>query len=170
MNLAICESLSGRLRGSVLYDGLHNLGAALRTSVARPGTLHIVGPDEATPWHLSAHLDMLARYRNVPELAPTAPHTPLSQATDGDVVLVVSERQTDDLLLGQLDDARRRGGVIVGLTGAEDAHLGALAVEMLTVADDAGRLIPGIHLDFEMTTHLFGVAAVTTRRRRWWSR
>ena len=171
MNLAFCESLSHRLRGGATYDGLANLAQSLRASIRRPGSLHVIGPRESEPWHLTAHLEMLARYRDVPELTPAPRHLEVTDACDGDVVLLVSEERATDSLLQQLGDARSRGSIILGLTAAADDRLGSVAAESLAVSlDDAHLGAPGIVLDFETTTHLLGVAAAASKRRRWWSR
>jgi hypothetical protein len=168
MNLGMCEAMSGRLRGRSLTEGLHELGRAVRASVRRPGSLHVVGPQDAPAWHLSAHLDMLARYRDAPELEPVPPHVPVAASTKGSVVLVVSEGRADAALLEQVDLARHRGAVVLGLTGTPDSDLDALAAHSLAVPSEASEVIPGVQFDFEMSTHLFGVFAASKPRRRWW--
>jgi hypothetical protein len=171
MNLALCETWVRRNRGAAWLADLQQLGGALRRGSRRPGSLFVVGPEDDQPWHLAAHLDMLARYRDVPELQPVAPNVTLSEAKASDAVLVVSESRLDVSLLDRLADVRSKGSAVVGLTAERDPELERLTSEVVAVDLDTIEIaMPGIRADFDLATHLFGVAAVTPGRRTRWRR
>lgn len=171
MNLAVCETWARRQRGSAWFADLQQLSGALRRGCHRPGSLFVVGPEDDPPWHLAAHLDMLARYRDLPELQPAPQHVQLDQAKPSDVVLVVAESRVEAMLLERLNDARRQGSAVLGLTATPDPELERVTAD--TVAVDLAAMeigLPGLHADFDIATHMFGVAASTSTRRKWWRR
>ncbi len=132
------------------------------------GRLLLVGHPDDAPWHLTAHLEMLARYRNLPHLTPTLLEPDgLSEVTSADTVLFVSELAAPERVLDGLQDARRRGSSIFGLV-AEDDELAGVAAECVSLGRDPlplGGLVVG---DFEVAAHLLGAAAARPARRALW--
>jgi hypothetical protein len=181
MNLGQAETLARAGRASAWFGGLAGFAGSLRRSVHAPGQLLVVGSPDAEPWHFTAHLESLAHYRDVPQLAPTlvrwtepvgsAPGIGVEQMTaggSGQVILAISEGISDPELLERLADARRRGATILGLSGGQSTALDDLA----SVAHEAHTVAPGqtvsvgrlpVLCDFELASHLVGVHAVSGR-------
>lgn len=147
----------------------------LRSAPHQPGRLLVVGTPDHEPWHLVAHLDELARWRQLPELAPVlvrravpvgAP-AHLSVALDavgaagrGATVLVTGREGADDALLDRLDTARSRGASLftLGVSGpAAELATGALELPGLPRTDESTR--------FEIASHLLPVFATASAPR-----
>jgi hypothetical protein len=187
MNLTYAESITRAARASTWLGSLAGFAATLRGSVQSPGQLLIVGSPDAEPWHFTAHLDNLARFRGARELTPTLVRwqhaergAPGISATDmatgghGRVILAIDEGVSDDALLERLADARRHGATVLGLSGA-DPSSGGSSGSLDDVAHEAHTVRPGnavtlgrvpVVCDFELATHLVGVTAVTPPSRR----
>lgn len=179
MNLGQAEAIARAARATSWFGGLSGFGGTLRRSVHRQGQLWVVGSEADEPWHFTAHLEALARYRGVPELAPTlvrwqrpsnasAPGISVDDMAAGGIgqtVLAISEDPDDPELLERLADAKRRGATILGLTSGDGDGMDSVAHEAHTVAADAtarvGRL--AMLCDFEVATHLVGVTATSVR-------
>lgn len=117
----------------------------------QPGRLLVVGTPDDEPWHLTAHLDQVARLRGDAALAPVLvrwrvpPGAPahlavgLSALREGPrrtTVLVAAPGAVDDRLLERLDDARGGGATLFALHDAS-AELASRAHESLTVPRSA---------------------------------
>src|SRR5436305_6356590 len=109
------EGWARRLRGASWYDELRNLGGALRAPRRESSRLLIVGHPEDQPWHLTAHLEMLAQFRQLPELYPTLVRSELIASHPEDAILVVSELAVPEGILEQVQDARTQGSTVFGL-------------------------------------------------------
>ena len=134
--------------------------------------LLMVGHPEDQPWHLTAHLEMLADFRGLPHLRPTLVRGVEIPARRNDAILVVSEQRVPEQVLEQIDDARSRGATVLGLCG-EDPELTALTHEAVSLdVNNLGLGVGGLVADFELASHMFGVAAATPDRpsgaRRLW--
>ncbi len=159
MDVAQSQSLHRRARGTSWYADLADLAASLRQARSLDGRLLVVGDPDDQPWHLTAHLDMFARYRCQPELAATlAGERDLLQAGDDDTVLFVSQRTASPLVLQQLDDARGRGSAVLGLC-TDDEELAGVAQHCVRLGTAPLHLDGLVAGDFEVATHVFGVAA-----------
>src|SRR4051794_28810159 len=99
MNIMQCEGWARRLRNAGWYDDLRSLGRTLRAPRRESSQLLIVGHPEDQPWHLTAHLEMLADFRGLPELRPTLVRGLEIPAHANDAILVVSEYQVPDQVL-----------------------------------------------------------------------
>jgi hypothetical protein len=166
MNLQQCQGWARRARHTSWYDELRSLGRSLRAPRQAASRLLVVGHPDDQPWHLTAHLEMLADFGGVPELRPSLVRGIEIPARRNDAILVVSEHRVPDTVLEQLDDARATGATVFGLS-TDDPELDALAHEAVSL--DLDRLdlgIRGLVADFELASHLFGVAAATPDRRR----
>jgi hypothetical protein len=169
MNLGQVESWSRIGRRPSWYGDLRQLGMSLRAARRDTGRLLLTGHPDDPPWHLAAHLDMLARFGGVPDLEPTLV-TPddLAAAERRDTVMVVSEYAVPAQMLERVHDARSQGCSVFGLS-SEDEELETVASEAVRIdlADPkvgSGLLVP----DFEIASHLFGfLAAKPARRSRW---
>jgi hypothetical protein len=184
VNLGQAESVARSARTTPWFRGLAGFGATLRRSVQQPGQLLVVGSAEDEPWHFTAHLEALARYRGAPELAPTlvrwhsapgrgAPGISIEDMTAGGLgraVLAISDGPGDEELLQRLADARRRGATILGLSGDTATGGEAGGDSLAAVAHEAHTVVPGgvtrlgripVACDFELATHLVGVTAVS---------
>lgn len=172
MNIMQCDSLARRVRRAAWYADLRTLAQHVRSARRDSGQLLVVGHPDDEPWHLTAHLDMLARFRHIPELrASLGDEESLDAASRHDTLLVVSERPVPVPLLERVHDARTKGSTVFGLSGA-DSELTDVADEALVLdVDRLGLGIPGITGDFEIASHLFGLAAASerTRLRLWGS-
>lgn len=164
MNILQCEHWARRVRNAGWYADLRSLGQSLRVSRSSTGRLLVVGHPDDQPWHLTAHLELLAQFRQVPELYPTLAGPDLGEVSRQDSLLVVTEQPLPDDLLSRLDDARHAGSTVFGLS-TEDSDLAAVANESVSVDPDQLTVIPGIVADFELAGHFFGVAAASTSRR-----
>lgn len=119
-----------RLEPAGWTGAARRFAASLRTAGHAPGRLLVVGTPDHEPWHLTAHLDQTARFRDlsalrpvlvrwrVPEGAP--PHLSVGvdvvpQAGRGTTVLVATASAQDDDLLERLSDARRGGAVLLAV-------------------------------------------------------
>ena len=165
MNLQQCDGWARRVRNKSWYDDLRSLGRSLRSPRQESSRLHVVGHPEDQPWHLTAHLEMLADFRGLEELRPSLVRGIEIPARRNDAILVVSELRMPDEVLEQLDDARTHGATVLGLS-TDNPDLDALAHEAVSL--DLDRLdlgVNGLVADFELASHLFGVAAATPDRR-----
>jgi hypothetical protein len=165
VNLQQCEGWARRIRRAGWYDDLRSLGRSVRTARPESSRLLIVGHPDDEPWHLTAHLDMLATFRGLPELRPSLVRGVEVPAQRSDAILVVSEQRVPDALLERLDDARSLGATVLGLS-TDNPELDALAHEAVSL--DLDRLdlgFGGLVADFELASHMFGVAAATPERR-----
>jgi hypothetical protein len=189
MNLGQAETVARAARTSAWFGGLAGFAATLRRSVHVPGQLLVVGSADAEPWHFTAHLESLARYRGTPALAPTlirwhnpargAPGMSIEEMTGGGmgrVILAISEGSSDVDLLERLADARRHGATVLGLSGqpacrasVSDAtrrdDLEAVAHETHTVQSGQAVQLGKVPVlcDFELATHLVGINAVSAQ-------
>ena len=166
-----------RLEPSGWLGSARRFAAALRTAGHEPGRLLVGGTPEEEPWHLTAHLDDAARWRDVPTLRPVlarwhvpegAP-PPLSVSVDavhrarrGTTVLVATPPDADDQLLERLDDARRGGATLFALHAGSDS-LEQLAHEAL-VLPELGRVPVSQGLD--TATHVVSLGGIELPRRR----
>ena len=170
MNILQCEGWVRRVRNASWYDDLRGLGQSLRTPRPDSSRLLVVGHPDDQPWHLTAHLEMLADFRGLPELRPTLVRGVDIPAERNDAILVVSEYRVPDRVLDQLDDARAHGATVLGLS-SDNPELTSLAHEAVSL--DLDRLdlgVAGLVADFEMASHMFGYAAATPIRQRLLSR
>lgn len=165
MNLQQCEGWARRVRHRSWYGDLRDLGRSLRAPRQESSRLLIVGHPDDQPWHLTAHLDMLATFRGIPELRPSLVRGIELPAQRSDAILVVSEQRVPDALLERLDDARSLGATVLGLS-TDNPELDSLAHEAVSL--DLDRLdlgVAGLVADFELASHMFGVAAAAPDRR-----
>ncbi|MEU8360715.1 hypothetical protein AB0C27_32360 [Nonomuraea sp. NPDC048882] len=152
-------------------DRARELGVALRATRS-PGGLLVVGTPDEEPWHVTAHLADEARLSGLPQLAPTLvrwsppvdapPHLRvgldrLEQATRGETLFVLSERQAPVPLLERVDDARRVGATVLAIEGG-DPELTGLAHDAITVPRDGP-------VTFDGAQHLVSAAAGELERR-----
>ncbi|WP_020573260.1 hypothetical protein [Actinopolymorpha alba] len=167
MDLQQARALRDVLEGTRWIERSKEFGRALRTSTRRPGGLLLMGPPDAEPWHLTAHLDDEARFARLAEIAPTLvrwnppteapPHLAvgldrLSATRRGESLLVVAESAPPDALLERVDDVRRKGANVFALENGQ-SELSTLAHEVLTV-DVATQAI----VSFENAQHLVSIA------------
>ncbi|MCU1691790.1 MAG: hypothetical protein JWM64_881 [Frankiales bacterium] len=144
----------------------------LRTAGHEPGRLLVLGTPDAEPWHLTAHLDQAARFRDlsalqpvlvrwsVPEGAP--PHLSVgvdvvARAGRGSTVLVAAASAEDEDLLERLDDARRGGAVLLAVHGG-GGPLDDLAHDALA--------LPPVPDGFGTATHALSSPALYAAPRR----
>jgi hypothetical protein len=159
--------------GREWLDEADGFGAALRAAPRQVGGLLLVGPGEAEPWHMTAHLSEEARMSGLDQLVPTlvrrAPQTGapahlsigldrISSAGRSDAVLVIAPRDPESAVLERVADARRNGARV--LTLGQGAPLAAdLAHEALAVPQTADAP------SFDGAQHLVSAAAVDGRQR-----
>jgi hypothetical protein len=154
------------LSGSPFLDQATQLARALTMGGHSAGGLLLVGTPDEEPWHFGAHLEDEARWSGVPELAPTwvrwsppsdaPPHLSvgierLRDVRGGETVLVATPTDGTESLLERMSDARRRGALVLAVSGVE-GEVDSLAHESLVVPADAP-------VGFDITTHLVSVAA-----------
>ncbi len=164
MNLFEVEGWARRLRNVGWYDELRALGRSLRAPRRESSRLLVVGHPDDQPWHLTAHLEMLADFRGLPELRPTLVRGVEIPAHSSDAILVVSEQQVPVPVLEQIQDARTRGATVLGMC-TDDPELTGLAHEAVSL--DLERLdlgFGGLVADFDLASHMLGVAAATPNR------
>ncbi len=161
MDLSQCEAWAHGVRRTTWYGELRSLGQSLRAARGC-GQLLVVGHPDEEPWHLAAHLDMLARYRDVPELrAALADGARVAAAGRNDTLLVVSEHRLPVHVVERVHRARSHGSAVLGLC-VDDPELTSLAHDAVSLELERLELgIPGIIADFEIASHLFGIAAAT---------
>lgn len=165
MNLFECEGWARRIRNVGWYDELRTLGRSLRVTRRDSSRLLVVGHPEDQPWHLTAHLEMLADFRDLPMLRPTLVRGVEIPADRNDAVLVVSEQAVPVGVLDQLQDARSRGATVLGLC-TDDSELTGLAHEAVSLdLDDLDLGFGGLVADFDLASHMLGVAAAAPDRR-----
>ncbi len=142
---------------------------ALRRSAR--GGLILFGPQDAEPWHMTAHLDDESRLAGLPDLAPTLvrwspppgapPHLSvgldrLRAASREETLLVVSQALASPELLERVHDVRRVGVTVFALD-AGDRELDGLAHEFLPVPADTGPAF------FDAAQHLVTSAVADER-------
>jgi len=169
MQLSTAATLARTAKHTEWFGDLRGLARSLRGSRGESGRLLVTGAPDDEPWHFAAHLETLARWRDLPELTPTLVRATDLQVGPRDTMLVVAEGLVPDELLERCADARRAGGTVFGLTGVDES-LFEVAHEAVRLAPDRlergrGWILP----DFEAATHVFGEIA-TARRVRSWSR
>jgi hypothetical protein len=165
VNLGQVEGWARRVRHATWYADLCMLGRSVRTARPESSRLLVVGHPDDQPWHLTAHLDLLATFRGLPELKPSLVRGVEIPAERSDAILVVSEQRVPDALLERLDDARTRGATVLGLS-TDNPELDALAHEAVSLDLDRLDLGGGLVADFDLASHMFGVAAAAPDRRR----
>lgn len=152
-----------------------DLGQLLRPAAAHTERLLIVGSETFEPWHVTAHLDDQARLLGAPTLRPTLlrrsppPGAPahlrhsiedLRASGRRHTVLVVAPDELGAEALSRLSDARRRGALLLGVTGAA-SELATLTddVVMVTTPAAASFRLEEAETDFAVATHLVAVSA-----------
>jgi hypothetical protein len=147
------------------------LGVSLRGARRDSGRLLLTGHPDDPPWHLAAHLDMLARFGGVSHLESTLV-TPaeLADVDRRDTLMVVSEHAVPEQMLERVHDVRAHGCTVFGLS-SEDEELETVANEAVRIDLEvtkagSGLLVP----DFEIASHLFGFLAAKPARRSLWRR
>lgn len=159
--------------GRAWLDEADDFAAALRGAPRQVGGLLLVGPGEAEPWHMTAHLSEEARLLGLDQLIPTlirpAPEAGapvqlsvgldrISSAGRNDAVLVVAASDPEGAVLERVADAKRHGARV--LTLGQSAPLAAdLAHEALAVPQSAD--VPS----FDGAQHLVSAATVDGRQR-----
>jgi hypothetical protein len=150
-----------------------DLGQMLRPAAARSDRLLVLGSKTFEPWHVTAHLDDQARLLGAPELRPTL----LRRCPPADVpahlrhsmddlrdtgrrhtVLVVTPDELDAEALSRLSDARRRGALLLGVTG-DEGELAALTDHLVSVTAPAATTAGLEEPAFAVATHLVAVSA-----------
>ncbi|WP_034269123.1 hypothetical protein [Actinospica robiniae] len=163
-------------RGRAWLDEADDFAAALRAAPRQVGGLLLVGPGDAEPWHMTAHLSEDARLLGLDQLVPTlvraAPEagapTQLSVGLDrissagrSDAVLLVAADDPESAVLERVADAKKHGARI--LTLGQVAPLAAdLAHDALAVPQPSEVMdLPS----FDGAQHLVSAAAVDGRQR-----
>jgi len=172
--------LADLLAGTAWVERTRSFARTMRRRTDAPGGLLLVGPPDAEPWHLTAHLDEEAQAAGIAELAPTlvkwvpdptAAHlsvgmSRLAATRRGETVVVVAEQAAPEGLLERVADARRHGATVLAMDGGDPdledlAHesivvaSGPLDEELVVVHDDL--VVPPVSLD--TVQHLVSVAA-----------
>jgi hypothetical protein len=153
------------------YGDLRQLGASLRAARRDTGRLLLTGHPDDPPWHLAAHLDLMAKFGGVPDLEPTLV-TPdqLSDADRRDTLMVVSEHAVPEQVLERVHDVRTHGATVFGLS-SEDEELESVAHEAVRIDLENTKTRSGLFVpDFEVASHLFGYVAGRSPRKRLWGR
>lgn len=165
-----------QLRPGGWLDAARSFGTSLRGAGHEPGRLLVVGTPEDEPWHLTAHLADVARWRSLPALQPTlvrwqvpvgAPaHLSVGldavhRAARGTTLLVASPTAADDRLLERLDDARRGGATLFAL------HPGSVPLdELVHESLPLPRVLPAGEA-FEVASHVLTVGGDLRRSLPW---
>ena len=168
MNLGQVERWTRIGRRPSWYGDLRHLGASLRVARRDTGRLLLTGHPDDPPWHLAAHLDLLAQFGGAAELAPTLV-TPdeLAEADRRDTLMVVSEHAVPEQVLQRVDDARGQGATVFGLS-SEDEELETIAHEALRIDLENSKTRSGLLVpDFEIASHMFGLLASKPLRKGW---
>ena len=171
MNLGQVESWARIGRRPSWFGDLRQLGLSLRAARHDTGRLLLTGHPDDPPWHLAAHLDMLARFGGVAHLEPTLV-TPdeLSDADRRDTLVVVSEHAVPEQVLERVHDVRAHGATVFGLS-SEDEELENVAHEAVRIDLESTRTRSGLLVpDFEIASHLFGFLAAKPARKGLWRR
>jgi hypothetical protein len=165
MNLGQVETWTRLGRRPSWYGDLRRLGQSLRAARRDSGRLLLTGHPDDPPWHLAAHLDLLAQFGGVAHLEPTlVTADDLADADRRDTLLVVSEHAVPDQMLERVDDARGHGATVFGLS-SEDGELETIAHEAVRVDLENTRIRSGLFVpDFEIASHLFGLLAAKPGR------
>lgn len=169
----ILRELISAGRGRAWLERADDFAAALHAAPRQVGGLLLVGPGDAEPWHMTAHLSEQARLLGLSRLVPTlvrpapAAGAPahlgvgldrISSAGRSDAVLVVAPNDPESAVLERIADARKHGARI--LTLGQLAPLAAdLAHDKLSVAQSPD--MPS----FDGAQHLVSAAAVDGRQR-----
>lgn len=171
-------------RGQTWLGEADDFAAALRAAPRQAGGLLLVGPSEAEPWHMTAHLSEEAQLLGLDQLVPTlvraAPEASapaqlsigldrISSAGRSDAVLVVAADDPESAVLERVADAKKHGARI--LTLGQAAPLATdLAHDSLAVPQTPDAGLPS----FDGAQHLVSAAAVDGRQhglilrlRRW---
>jgi hypothetical protein len=171
MDSAQTTFLRDLLAGTPWFGDCRSFARTVRTAPRTEGGLLLVGTPEEEPWHLAAHLDVEADLSGLRILSPTLvrhvvpdaapPHlsvglSRLTEARNGEAVLVVAPDAPGERLLDRVDDARRRGAAILALADDDTAK----SNELLALAHDA-LLVPenGPLPGFDAAQHLLALAA-----------
>jgi hypothetical protein len=166
-----------RLASGGWLDGARRFASSLRTAGHEPGRLLVVGTPDEEPWHLAAHLDDAARWRDLPALRPVLarwhvpegapPHLSVGidavhRASRGTTVLVATPTDAGDRLLERLDDARRGGATLFAMHPGS-GPLDGLVHESLVLPP--ARLVTE---RFETASHVVTSSSLDEQRRRLW--
>lgn len=167
-------ALRALLDGTPLDDEVADFAATLGTAPHPTGGLLLVGTPAEEPWHFAAHLADEAQWSGRPELEPTLvrwqvpagapPHLAVSMerltaVRAKETLVVVSPDAAPEPLLDRLDDARRRGALLLAIEAGDD-DLRGLAHEALSLPGGPGTP----YLD--LVQHVVSQAAPTAQRRR----
>jgi len=180
VNVRDVASLRRLFAGTRFDDEVVEFSSALGQAPKSAGELLLVGTEAHEPWHFAAHLGDEARWNGRPELEPTLvrwkvptgarPHLAiglerLEAVRANEALLVVSPDLAAERLLDRVDDARRRGAVVLAME-TDDPDLRGLAHETLTVpsSDDLPYL--------DVAQHVISATAPAGQslRRSVWSR
>lgn len=162
-------------RGRAWLDEADDFAASLRAAPRQVGGLLLVGPGDAEPWHMTAHLSEEARLLGLDQLVPTlvqaAPEVGapaqlsigldrISAAGRNDAVLVVAAVDPESSVLERVADAKKHGARV--LTLGQTAPLAVdLAHDSLAVPEPSDIGLPS----FDGAQHLVSAAAVDGRQR-----
>lgn len=159
--------------GRAWLDEADDFAAALRAAPRQVGGLLLVGPAEAEPWHMTAHLSEEARLLGLDQLVPTlvqaAPDAAapahlsvgldrISSAGRSDAVLVVAASDPESSVLERIADARKRGARVLTLSQAAPLAVD-LAHDSLAVSSSPD--MPS----FDGAQHVVSAATVDGRQR-----
>ncbi len=169
--------LQRRLERGGWWGTARRFADALRGAGHEPGRLLLLGPQDAEPWHLAAHLAEAAHRSGRPALAPTLVRhlvpagAPAHLAVGLDALATADRRTTvltssttllDERLLERLADAGRRGAALYAVHAGDD-DLAALVRADLAEPE----LAPGVRV----VPHVLpALLAAPDGRRRWWQR
>jgi len=162
-------------RGRAWLDEADDFAASLRAAPRQIGGLLLVGPSEAEPWHMTAHLSEEARLLGLDQLVPTLVQASpeagapaqlsigldrISSAGRNDAVLVVAAVDPEATVLERVADAKKHGARV--LTLGQEAPLAVdLAHDSLGVPQPSDVGLPS----FDGAQHLVSAAAVDGRQR-----